>query len=145
MVLASEVNELAGQRILIVEDEAHVAHLLDVLLRKQGYQTQVVENGLEAWEAISQSPPDLVLLDLLMPVMSGYQLLDRLRATPETAAVPVVLVTTEENLASGPATGHPSVLKPFSPQDLYAAVERALDHVSPWAPTERSGPPGTPP
>lgn len=113
-------------RVLIAEDEIGVARLLQVLMRRRGYETQIAEDGAEALKCIQQRCPDLILLDLIMPVVSGYKLLEEIRSDPQTAHIPIVLVTTDENLSKVTVSGLEHVLKPFDPRRLDAAVERAL-------------------
>jgi CheY-like chemotaxis protein len=80
-------------RILIVEDDRFNVRLLSEVCRNSGYEADVVMDGLEALAAIERDRPDLVLLDLMIPGLDGYGVLERLRANPDTADLPVILVT----------------------------------------------------
>lgn len=80
-------------RILIVEDDRFNVRLLSEVCRSSGYTADVVMDGLEALAAIERDRPDLVLLDLMIPGLDGYGVLERLRAHPDTADLPVILVT----------------------------------------------------
>jgi CheY-like chemotaxis protein len=79
--------------VLIVEDDEDVREFMDILLSSSGYETATARNGAEALEAVRQTHPCLVLLDLMMPVMDGWTFRDRQLADPEIADVPVVCVT----------------------------------------------------
>lgn len=112
--------------MLIAEDELGVARLLEILMQRKGYETAIAEDGAQAMRSIDDSRPDLILLDLIMPVMSGYKVLEELKGDPATADIPIVLVTTDENLSRIDTTGVEHVTKPFDVEHLDAAVERAL-------------------
>ncbi|MDQ3070562.1 MAG: response regulator [Acidobacteriota bacterium] len=79
--------------VLIVEDQADVREMLDLLLRTEGYETELACNGQEALERLRSCGPCLVLLDLMMPVMSGWEFRARQLQDPEIADVPVVCIS----------------------------------------------------
>jgi CheY-like chemotaxis protein len=79
--------------VLIVEDDPDVREFMDVLLSDSGFHTVTAKNGAEALQAVRQTRPCLVLLDLMMPVMDGWTFRDRQLADPDIADVPVVCVT----------------------------------------------------
>ncbi len=81
------------KRILIVEDEPHVAMYLETLLQDHGYETEIAANGREAWERARKKRPDLVSLDITMPEESGIRFYRRLKEDPDLADVPVIVVT----------------------------------------------------
>ncbi len=84
----------ADARALVVEDDAMAREMVVRLLQSRGWQVAGAADGLQAWETLTQSaPPDILIIDLLMPGMTGFELLDRLQATPELASVPVVVLT----------------------------------------------------
>jgi CheY-like chemotaxis protein len=85
-----------AERILVVDDQRTNAELVAGLLRNLGYEIEVAFDGEEALEAVRSSPPDLVVSDIVMPRVDGYELCRRLRANPETALLPVILVTSAE-------------------------------------------------
>ena len=82
-------------RVLLVEDAPFLRYAFGRLLRLHGYEVMEANNGLEALESISQFRPQLVVTDLMMPVMDGVELIRRLRANPETADLPVVAITAD--------------------------------------------------
>lgn len=102
--------------ILIVDDESNMRFLLRVTLEGAGYEVVEAPHGAAALQQARESPPDLVVTDLMMPVMTGRKLIDALRADPQTASVPVVVVTANPRTSLDAAD---AVLgKPFAPDEL---------------------------
>ncbi|MDO8767099.1 MAG: response regulator, partial [Burkholderiaceae bacterium] len=79
--------------ILIVDDDARERKLLETLLHAEDYSTLSVASGEDALSAIAQWAPDLILLDIMMPGMDGYQVANRLKANPATAHIPIIMLT----------------------------------------------------
>jgi CheY-like chemotaxis protein len=118
---------VASKRILIVDDEFTVADTLAEYLAWEGYTTTIAANGKAALEAISSARPDLVLLDFMMPVMDGLQLLAALREQPATRELPVILMTAAPAAITGSITGHQALLvKPFDARKMMQHVRRLL-------------------
>jgi len=106
--------------ILIVDDESNMRFLVRIILESEGYEVVEAPHGAAALERAKESRPALVVTDLMMPVMTGRELIERLRADPETASIPIVVVSANSNSV---ATEADAVLsKPFAPGDLVAAV-----------------------
>lgn len=80
-------------RILVVDDIPDNTFFLQTLLESEGYQVDVVDSGAAALEKIAAEPPDLVLLDVMMPEMNGYEVTQQIRANPNLPFIPIVLVT----------------------------------------------------
>jgi twitching motility two-component system response regulator PilH len=80
-------------RVLLAEDDRFLRKAAEAMLRRQGFVVRVAVDGEEALEAVQQECPDLVLLDLIMPTMQGFQVLESLKADPETAHVPVIVLS----------------------------------------------------
>ena len=80
-------------RILIADDNPMVARLVAAKLKGQGYEVDVVTDGTQAMELALRSPPDLCILDVMMPGMDGYQVMEAVRAMPDFAALPIIAVT----------------------------------------------------
>jgi two-component system, OmpR family, phosphate regulon response regulator PhoB len=120
----------APARILVVEDERDIAALVAYHLTKEGYRVRTAEGGQEALEAIAAEKPDLLLLDLMLPGFSGYEVLQELRRRPEMAEVPVVVLTArrdEADRVKGLELGADDyVTKPFSPRELVLRVSAVL-------------------
>ena len=87
-------------KILIVDDEPRNCKLLDAMLRPEGYRTRRAASGEEALEAIAQDAPDLILLDVMMPGMSGHEVARRLKANPLTSHIPIIMVTAQSDRAA---------------------------------------------
>jgi two-component system phosphate regulon response regulator PhoB len=120
----------APARILVVEDERDIAALVAYHLTKEGYRVRTTEGGEEALEAVSAEKPDLIVLDLMLPGFSGYEVLQELRRRPEMADVPVVVLTArrdEADRVKGLELGADDyVTKPFSPRELVLRVAAVL-------------------
>ena len=84
-----------AQTILLVEDDPLSARLADLVLRSEGYEVIIAPNGLQALKIAQDAPPDLILLDLMLPGLDGFEVLNRLRAEPKTANVPVVVISSK--------------------------------------------------
>jgi two-component system phosphate regulon response regulator PhoB len=119
--------------VLLVEDDSDIRHLVTYKLTKGGFDVVEAADGLEALQAARQKAPDLVILDIRMPRMSGLEVCRELRAGPLTGNVPIIMLTArarpqdlEQAYAAG-ATDY--VVKPFSPRILLQHVESALQKV----------------
>ena len=119
-----------SSRVLIVEDEPDIRELVVHHLKREGYQVSVAASGEEALRQVQASPPDLVLLDLMMPAMNGLKVCRRLRQDPVTASLPIVMLTAkgdEVDRVLGLELGADDyVVKPFSPKELLARVRAVL-------------------
>lgn len=106
-------------RILVVDDEPDLRYILRRIFERAGHEVADAGNGATALEAVHRSPPDLVVTDMMMPVMGGAELIRRLRADPATAQIPLLAVSGDARLADGAD----AVLgKPWKSQQLLAAV-----------------------
>lgn len=79
--------------ILLADDEAHVLHIMSRRLEAEGYRLTIAGNGREALEAVRREPPDLIITDFQMPQMSGLELALALREAPQTAGIPIIMLT----------------------------------------------------
>ncbi len=117
-------------KILIAEDERDIRELISFTLQFAGYEVVSVQNGVEAVEQALATKPDLILLDVRMPKMTGYQACEALKALPETKDIPVLFLSAkgqESEIRQGLEAGAIDyILKPFSPDELTAQVRRAL-------------------
>ena len=116
--------------ILVVDDNADNVNIAREILLSRGFEVRVAYNGQSALASIEQQCPDLVLLDIMMPQMSGMEVLERLRANPATAGVPVILVTAkdqDEDLLAGYKYGADYyITKPFSAKQLLYGIGLVL-------------------
>jgi two-component system, OmpR family, phosphate regulon response regulator PhoB len=117
-------------RILVVEDERDIAALIAYHLTKEGYRVRTAEAGHEALESVGAERPDLMLLDLMLPGFSGYEVLQEMKRQPELAQVPIVVLTARRDEADrvmGLELGADDyVTKPFSPRELVLRVKAVL-------------------
>jgi CheY-like chemotaxis protein len=119
-----------AQTILLVEDDPLSARLADLVLRSEGYEVITAPNGLQALKIAQDAPPDLIMLDLMLPGLDGFEVLNRLRANPKTADVPVVVVSSK----SQPTDKHTAIkvgandylTKPYRKNELLEVVRSLL-------------------
>ncbi len=123
---------MAGETVLVVDDEAHIRDLARLYLEKEGYQVQAAVNGVEALAQVRQSPPALVVLDLMMPEMDGWEVCRHLRAAGN---LPILMLTARDDDIDkivGLEMGADDYLtKPFNPRELVARVRAILRRSSP--------------
>ena len=117
-------------RVLIADDDRDILELVGFRLQTSGYDVLKAEDGEEALRVAAESTPDLVVLDVMMPKLDGYEVTRRLRAEEATARIPVILLTArvqEADIARGFEAGADDYLKkPFSPRELGARVQAVL-------------------
>ena len=118
-------------KILIAEDERDIRDLITFTLQFAGHEVVSVQNGAEAVEQALAALPDLILLDVRMPKMTGYQACEALKAQPETQDIPVIFLSAKgqdteirQGLEAGAAD---YILKPFAPDELTAQVQQILE------------------
>ncbi|HEY3230315.1 MAG TPA: response regulator [Roseiflexaceae bacterium] len=117
-------------RILIAEDEANIFKLVSFRLKHLGHDVIWAQNGSQALEAAREQSPDLILLDVMMPVYDGFQVLKKLKADANTQPIPVIMLTArghEKDVVTGIEGGADDyIVKPFSFPELIARVNAAL-------------------
>jgi CheY-like chemotaxis protein len=117
--------------ILVCDDDPVILRLLQVNLELEGYGVVLASHGQEAFEKAAEDPPDLIILDIMMPRMDGYQTVDKLRELGSTKDIPVVFLSAKAQQADierGKKYGVAEYLtKPFDPAELLEAVERLVD------------------
>src|SRR6187431_2851306 len=122
-------------RILIVEDEEPLTMLLRYNLEAEGYEVETAARGDEADTKLKEAAPDLIVLDWMLPGLSGIELCRRLRARPETRQLPIIMLTArgeESEKVRGLATGADDyIVKPFSVPELLARVRALLRRANP--------------
>jgi DNA-binding response OmpR family regulator len=119
-----------GGRVLVVDDSSVIRDLIAVNLELEGFAVDVAEDGQAALEYVARRHPDLVTLDVVMPRLGGFETAARLRGDPETAGIPIVIVTARASAADlerGEEIGVDGYLtKPFEPAELVALVSRLV-------------------
>ena len=132
-----------SSRILVVDDEPDISALVAYHLARESYRVRTVGDGAEALRAVEADPPDLVVLDLMLPGRSGLEVLRELRQRGDTAGIPVILLTArrdEQDRLEGLRTGADDYLpKPFSPQELVLRVGAVLRRVRQAPPAADQG------
>src|ERR1041385_3437875 len=131
------------KRIAIVEDEAELASLLDYNLTHHGFQTQLLDGGANTLKALEQAKPDLILLDVMLPEIDGFELCRHIRQSSTLARTPVVFLTARsdevDRVLGLEIGGDDYMTKPFSPRELIARVKAHLrreEMTNERAPTE---------
>ena len=118
------------KRVLIVDDEPNIVAALEFLLQKNGYQVKVAANGEDALAQLDAFRPDLVLLDVMMPKVSGYEVCQRMRAQPQWRHIKIVVLSAkgrEVEVNKGMSLGADLyVTKPFSSAELVATLGKLL-------------------
>ncbi|MFN3331824.1 MAG: response regulator transcription factor [Caldilinea sp.] len=118
-------------KVLIVDDEANIVISLEFLMEQAGYAVAIARNGDEALEKIEGFRPDLVLLDVMLPGVNGFDILQRVRQQPEYRNMAIIMLTAkgrEVEVTKGLALGaNAYITKPFSTRELLAEVRRHLD------------------
>ncbi len=131
-----------SKRILAVDDEKHILRLVQINLEKAGYEVLTATNGREAVEAATAQNPDLIVMDVMMPEMDGFEALKTLKGQPTTKDIPVIMLTAKAQDADvfhGWQSGADLYLtKPFNPMELLTFVKRIFES---QAETEKTGTP----
>lgn len=121
---------MEGTKILVVDDEPDVVTLIARALSTEGFDVLGAYDGISALDIAESESPDLVLLDIMMPMMSGYEVCQQLKANPRTNGIPVLCLSSahtpdaRENCRKAGAAA--LVLKPFTPAELIAQIRRHL-------------------
>lgn len=121
---------MSQRKALVVDDEIHIVQVVAIKLRNNGFDVRTAENGLVALECVKAEKPDVIVTDFQMPVMSGLELIENLRSEPDTADIPVIMLTargfaiedeTRQRLNITACLG-----KPFSPREVLQCIEETL-------------------
>ena len=116
------------RKILAVDDEKHIVKLVQVNLERQGYEVVTANDGKEALQKVEEENPDLIVLDVMMPYMDGFEVLQNLRRNPGTRDIPVIMLTAkaqDADVFKGWQSGVDCYLtKPFNPMELISFVKR---------------------
>lgn len=122
---------MSKKKILVVEDEESLLKLESILLTSKGYEVQGVTTGQAALDAIAEEKPDLVLLDIMLPEMDGFEVCRRIKENPQTNDLPVVMLTAKksrEDMARGQQVGADwYITKPFKSVNVIETIQRFLN------------------
>ena len=120
-----------AKTVLIVEDEENISIALRYLMKGKGYEVRVARDGEEALTMVADQPPDLILLDVMMPKRDGYDVCQTIRSNPEWQTIKIIMLSAKGRdieVEKGLALGADAYLtKPFSTRDLAAKVQSMLD------------------
>jgi DNA-binding response OmpR family regulator len=119
-----------AKKILIADDEPNIVISLEFLMQHSGYQVEVASDGEEALRLLADFKPDLILLDIMLPLHNGFEVCQRIRENPDWSGMKIVMLTAkgrEVEMAKGLALGADVyITKPFATKDLLANVQRLL-------------------
>lgn len=123
---------MTAKKVLVVDDEIHIVHVVAIKLRNNGYEVITAANGAEAFDLLSSEKPDIVVTDLQMPVMTGLQLVEKIRRNEQTKDIPVILLTARnfaiEDKQKKDLQISDCLSKPFSPKELLRSIQDILYH-----------------
>lgn len=122
---------MSKKRVLCIEDHPEMIELIRLILSREGFAVEGAEGGREGLEAMQEKPPDLVLLDLMMPDMDGWEVYRQIKSNDQLRDIPVIAVTAKAQevdriLGLHVAGMDDFITKPFGPEELAASVERVL-------------------
>lgn len=125
-----------AQKVLIVDDETNIVISLEFLMEQAGYDLRIAHNGREALEQVAAFEPDLILLDVMMPQVNGFDVCRRIRENPAWWNIKIIMLTAkgrEVEIAKGLDLGADAyITKPFSTKELLAQVGRILEANGPF-------------
>jgi CheY-like chemotaxis protein len=123
---------MSDRTALLVDDELHIVQVMAIKLKNNGFDVLTAENGREAYTIACESKPDIIVTDFQMPLMSGLDLIEKLRQTPETAQIPVIMLTARgfaiDDEQRKQLRISACLSKPFSPREVLQTVEEVLGH-----------------
>lgn len=121
---------MTDKTVLVVDDEIHIVHVVAIKLRNNGYEVISADNGAEALELAVREKPDIIVTDFQMPVMTGLELVEKLRQHEETEDIPVIMLTARsfaiEQQQQDALKISGCLSKPFSPKELLGNIEDIL-------------------
>ncbi|MCZ6789992.1 MAG: response regulator [Chloroflexi bacterium] len=119
-----------GKRVLVIEDDPSAARLVEYALEKEGYKVDVAVNGVEGLRKVQEEEPDLIILDVMLPGLDGFEVCHRMRADPGTAHVPILMLSAKAHATdrfTGLKVGADRYLaKPADPAEILACVKSLL-------------------
>ncbi len=130
------MEERSSRHILCIEDEPEMIDLIRLILGRRGYEVQGASGGKEGLQKVQQELPDMVLLDLMMPDMDGWEVYQQIKADEKTKSIPVIVITAKAQsidkvLGLHVAKVEDYIAKPFSPQELLDSIEKVFDKKKP--------------
>lgn len=117
---------MKAKKVLVVDDEIAIAKLVSLVVKELGVQVETASNGAEALQKIAANKPDLIIVDLIMPVMTGEELIQEVQGNPDTQDVKIILLTTRQGARGYHKDAFPLISKPFEPSQVKALVQEVL-------------------
>ena len=121
---------MSEKKVLVVDDEIHIVHVVAIKLRNNGFEVITAANGAEAYELACSQHPDIIVTDFQMPVMTGMELIEKIRENEGTSEIPVILLTARsfaiEDRQKEALRISECLSKPFSPKELLRSIEDVL-------------------
>jgi CheY-like chemotaxis protein len=118
------------RKVLVVDDEIHIVHVVAIKLRNNGFEVVTAANGAEAFELACEEHPDIIVSDYQMPIMSGLELIEKIRQTDSVRDIPVILLTARSFAIEDDTKDYLRISqclsKPFSPKELLRSIEDVL-------------------
>ena len=129
------VNQESARRVVYIEDDQEMIDLVVLILSRHGFQVQGAQGGRNGLEIVQKDPPDLILLDLMMPGMDGWEVYQQLKASDTTRNIPVIIITAKAQpvdrvLGLHIARVDDYIAKPFLPHELVDSIEKVLSRTS---------------
>jgi two-component system alkaline phosphatase synthesis response regulator PhoP len=126
---------MAKAKILVVDDEIYIVHILDFSLGMEGYEVVTALDGEQALQKVKTEQPDLIVLDIMMPKLDGYETCKQLKSDPATKHIPVILLSAKgrnvDQRLGFDVGADDYITKPFSPRKLVERVNALLDETNP--------------
>jgi CheY-like chemotaxis protein len=122
-----------SKKVLLCDDEIHILRAAEIKLIRAGYEVRIARDGQEAWEAIQQERPDVLVTDVQMPRVDGLELSRRVRGNPDTADLPILMLTAKSfELRADELRANWGIVailaKPFSPRELVRLIDQIVNH-----------------
>lgn len=118
---------MKDKRVLVVDDEVAIAKLVSIIIAETGAIVETASNGAEALQKINKNKPDLLVVDLIMPVMTGEDLIQEIQGNPDTQDIKIILLTTRQSARGYRKDSFPLISKPFEPSQVKELVKQVLD------------------
>jgi len=121
---------MSAKKVLVVDDEVHIVYVVAIKLRNNGYEAITAGDGAEAYALACEEEPDIIIADFQMPVMTGLELIEKLRSNGRTKDIPVILLTARSFAIDDERQQQlqisQCITKPFSPKELLRTIEDIL-------------------
>ena len=126
------------RKILTCDDEKHIVRLIQVNLERQGYEVITAYNGAECLAKVAEDRPDLIVLDVMMPEMTGFEVLEALKKNPDTENIPVIMLTMKDDKKRGYGLGEANIITNHTFLDKEGCsrdelMHQVRDHLVDWA------------